>query len=52
MSSRFAYVLGAPMTVETISHPAEARRLGHSSMEARFRAAEAKVDVMRLPNFR
>ena len=49
MSSRFAYVLGAPMT---ISPPAEARRLGHSAMDASFRAAWARVGVKRLPNSR
>lgn len=33
------------MTIVTISPPAEARRLRHSAMEARFRAAGARVDV-------
>lgn len=49
MSSRFDYVQGAPITIVIISPPAEARRLGHSAMEARFHAAGARVEVKRLP---
>jgi hypothetical protein len=51
MSSRFDFALGTPMINVTISPLAEVRRLGHA-MEAQLRAAGARVEVKRLPDFR
>lgn len=51
-TSRFDYSLGTKMASVAVSPLAEAQRLGRPALEAKLRAAGARVEVQQLPYFR